>query len=546
MNHIKYIFNNDERGIQYLLINTNNLSDFQLSYLDTPYNNIFNELRDILEKDQEYIDFENAFLFRLYILKNRKNIIISKDDDILREKINKTSKDKFSDDFIDFLENSLKKKIYKIKFLIDLLPLYNVEYNLLKAKKDEIPNWVNYLIYKNPKNNNYFDVIDQWLSKKIKSLWDDFKNNQVSNMIISQPEDSQKIQKIYPRFGKEVYIQQGGKVVLEVKNKVECSDLGLKYDNCAIPIFQCIISSDDTFINNCLKNLSGITSDLYDDDSFSRASPEIILILLNKLGFKAIKTDDTIKIVDVDTWLENILKKKYLNFEKEFKLIEEENIKSYLKKMVDFINKTSTDYLKDKEEHRKDKLKDIDISKIKEDTTKIPIEGLIKFFEFRRANNFLPPTNTKDFMTNLYLYHDFKLPDCLQIGGSNEINESNPEDIRIPFDNGSTGYGQLKNIYDLLIKSLKNITVEKEDLNEVDKLFKEFAVLQERFLQYLIFLLKLKQVNDMFLESPLRHTLKKEDIEKLNKKFDFIVSDFKQTEDKISAILETIAREEKA
>ena len=538
MDQIKYIFNNDERGIQYFIINTNNLSDFKLSYIDTPYKTIFDDLRSTLEHDQEYLDFENTFLFKLYILKNRKNIKLSKYDNSIIERMNRSSKDKFLDNIIDFLENTLSKKIYKIKYLIDLLPSYNVSFDLEKVRKDEIPNWVNFIYFKNPTNKISFDAVDTWLSNKLKNLWEEFKVGQQTKIQVGG-NIKQNIQ-YYSRFAKESYEQKGGKTILNVKNKVDCSDLGLKYDNCAITIFQCLISTDDIFMHNCLKNLSNITSDLYDDDSIKLANPEIILILLNKLGFKAIKNEvGNIIINDVDNWYQKTLPTLYPDIN-QFNLIPENNLKNYLKKLVNFINSIDTQYLIDKEEHKTKKINDLDIDKVREDESKIPVEGLIKFYEFKRANNFMPPSTTKDLMTNLFLYHNLQLPEYLQNGG-----EIKPEDFRRNYDEGNTGYKYLKNIYDLLLKSLKTVTIDPKDLEEIDNLFKEFEILQEKLLLFVIFIMKLKEINDMFLKYPNKYTLKKEDIDKLQQKLDFVISDFKQKEDGIQQLIEAIARKEK-
>ena len=475
-------------------------------------------------------------------MKNRKNIKVTKYDSSIIKKMNRKSidkLDKFSDNIIDFLENSLNKKIYKIKYLIDQLPTYNISFDLEKVKKDEIPNWVNYVYFKNPTNKISFDIVDSWLSQKLKNIWIEFKSGQQNKIQVGSGFNIQHNHRHYSRFGKESYEQNGGTPILNIKNKIDCSDIGLKHDNCAATIFQCLISSPDTFMNNCLTNLSNITSDMYDDASINLANPEIILILFNKLEFKVNKDEfGNLKITDVDDWYKNIIPTLYPDIVK-FNQIPENNIKSYLKKLVNFINSTDTEYLIDNDDHKPKKINDINIENIQEDDTKIPVEGLIKFYEFKRANKFLPPTNVKDFMTNLFLYHNIQLPEYLQNGGSNQL-----EDFRKSYDKGNTGYKYLKKIYDILIKSLKNVTIDKQDSSEIDNLFKEFALLQEKLLQFFIFILKLKEINDMLIQYPNKYTLKKEDIDKLQKKLDFVIADFKQKEGGIQEIIESIAKKE--
>ncbi len=512
---IDTLFNGDKRGKQFFLINTDGLTKFDLVLDPT---SLYNTIRTNLLSDPEYEEIKNNAVanFKFYLEKSDASAYRTNMDALIGD-LNIASKNTLTD-FMTKLSATEPTIVAKdtpsssSRDTIDALDKFVASY-----LKDA---WKNYKI----KETTYLanvKTIDPVDSKK--TLTGPFTGSKTDNFV-----------KIGDKYFKTD--STGSLVEITYGDNNKCASFGFVDGECQKVLYKCLLEGTEESMKSCLKTLSSNVSKGFDDSNLKNMHPELVLTILHRFGFKAAKdlTNNKKYIVSVDYWTTKIL--PYLKIDSS---AVSTDVKAYLEKLVAYVNfhdeilnGTNVKDIYDSVTN-KDRFGRV----VSDKTNKIAIEGLTRFYESKRAEGVLPK-NSRNFITDLYEKYNFVVPSYLQNGGSAVST------LKARLDNGETGAKYLKNIYDNLLASVSNVSIEGATKAEIDKVFVDLEGQQDQLVKYFEFVEKVKQAYNLFKYAPTKVKLDGKDITELENNLAALVTEYKEKELKIAQLIEALAKKE--
>jgi hypothetical protein len=532
------IFNGDKRGRQYLLINTDGLSKFDVAALnpDSPYAPI----RNLLDGNAEYQQFEEDTIILLdtYVRNTNPTNAATNPTERYTQSITNliSTLDPASHTNLNTFITSLDAKLSGI-YAPGLTPVGD-----LPASTE---------------TKTSFDALDSHISTTLKDAWQKYKITTLSttNMglvstdvaAVTAPFASANKDGKVVKLGERYYkIETNGNLTeLKLDNKT-CTNYGLNNgvngNNCENVLYECLVDGSKDKLKSCIATLGNtMTNANVDDNELKNMHPEIVLALLHRFGFKAVKdANGKKKIVSVAYWKTKILPK--LNIDGSATGIGPD-VDTYLQKLVDYVN-FNEEILNTKTMGQNDLYDPV----TKQDrfgksvdpavTKKVAIEGLTRFYSSRRAAS-LQPSNTNNFIKELYDRYDLQVPVYLQMGGAVAVDM-----LKSSLDNGSSGHKYLKSVWTALLNSVSNIELDTRSIKLVDDEFDKLNQAQLEIVKYFEFMSKVSDTYDLFKYAPTKVKITGKDVTELQTNFDGLVADYKDKEDKVAKLIEMLAKKE--
>ena len=406
-------------------------------------------------------------------------------------------------------------------------------------------------------------ALDVYISNKLKTAWKEYKNKDdakydpvdiksklkyptdvksFSLPFIDEVFQKEKIIVLDKKYHK---IKETGEITPFGEDNRKCKSYGFNTtdEDCDQVLYQCLVNPSEDKLKQCISKISELmTTHNIDDTNLKNMNPDIVLALLHRFGFKAIKDPEGTKhIISVNSWKKQILPKLNITIVD----ATHGNVHRYLQKLVDYINSkpeilngnnfTTNDFYDPIT--KKDKFGK---SVVSGTSKKSALEGLSRFYEnnkFYRGNS----NSFGNFMGELYDRYDFPRPSFLQMGGS-----SSYELLKASMDSGNSGIKYLTKIYNALKGSLSN--VEIDGVGGVDEqikpFFKEIEENEAKIIRYFKFLDAVTKSYNLFKYAPTKVKFDGANIialeTELNKKIDI----YKEKEDKVARFIQALAKKE--
>lgn len=526
---IDIIFNGDKRGRQYFIINTDGLTNFDVANLDpnSPYGKIRNEIGN----NEAYKTVQDNFFKNILAFNNDKTSEYAK---------------KILENFYDDQPKLVDSNLIKIS---DVIAFVNSVINKV------IILGVTAGVVESDSGQETIDVLDKYIAKLLKEAWKTYKiqkesydRKKIINSLnpdtdIKTSKDSpfnnsqNKIVKIDDKYYK---LTQDGEFKEFNNDKINCTSYGFDNNNdCNGILYKCLLDPSKDNLDKCINmiddNMQINTGT--SDDNLEKMNPEIVLALLYRFGFKAIRDKTGRKyIITTDKWEEIILPN--LNIQKSSVTKE---VKKYLDSLINYVNSNPeilnpnmlTSYSFYDKATNKDKFgKSVDPSS----TDKIALEGLSRFYETRKNYG---ANNVNGLMRDLYARYDFNIPNYLQSGGAS------PYDIlKAQLDKGDAGVAYLEKVYKSLINSLTNVDMDQDVIQKMNSFIGELKTKQNDLIGYLEFVDKVNQAYNLFKYAPAKVSITGNDIDELNENLKIKIKEFKDKEDKLARFIQALAKKE--
>ncbi len=536
------IFNGDKRGRQYLLINTDGLSNFDVAVTALNVNSPYASIRTLLAGDSEYKQFENDLITALRTLEFNTSAHASSDPN---ERYTKSIED--LETSLDTINQNnlglfLTSSINKLNGLVATFPATNGPTGDLPVSTE---------------TKTSFAVLDSHVSATLKDAWKNYKIAtsstkdmgldstgvaNVSGPFAGTVKDS-KVVKLGDRYYK---IEKNGNLTELTLNNKTCTNYGLNNgvngNNCENVLYECLVDGSKDKLKSCISTLGNtMTNANVDDNELKNMHPEIVLALLHRFGFKAVKdTNGRKKIVSVAYWKTKIVPK--LGIDASAAGIAGD-LETYLQKLVDYVN-FNEEILNTKTMGQNDLYDPITkqdrFGKSVDPTTtkKVAIEGLTRFYSSRRAAA-LQPSNTYNLIKELYDRYDLQVPTYLQMGGAVAVDM-----LKSSLNNGTSGHKYLKSVWDALLNSISNIELDPVSIAQVDAEFLKLEQAQAEIVKYFEFMSKVIDVYELFKYAPTKVKITGKDVAELQTNFNGLVTIYKEKEDKVAKLIEMLAKKE--
>jgi hypothetical protein len=532
------IFNGDKRGRQYLLINTDGLTNFDVATLDV--NSPYAPIRALLSADVEYNTFNDDLnvTFSTYLFNtNAANVGANAAEryttsiTTLLGSLDAANQAKLTT-FITSITTQLSAK-----FGPGLVPPGDLAASTVTETS--------------------FKALDAHVSTTLKDAWKNYKiattttkdmgldNTGILNVAapFAGLAKDRKIVKIGDRYYK---VEKSGALTeLALDNKT-CTNYGLNNgvngNNCENVLYECLVDGSKDKLKSCISTLGNtMTNANVDDKELQNMHPEIVLSLLHRFGFKAVKDNaGRKKIVSVDYWLAKIVPR--LDIDASAGGISAD-VKLYLQKLVDYVN-FNEEILNTKTMNQNDLYdpatkKDRFGHSVDPTTTKkVAIEGLTKFYSSRRAAQ-LQPSNTYNFIRELYDRYELEVPVYFQMGGNATVAM-----LKENLNNGASGHKYLQTVWKSLLNSVSNVELDARSITSVNGEFLKLEQAQNEIVRYLEFVSKVSDVYNLFKYAPTKVKINGKDIAELQTNLDLLVNEYREKEDRVAKLIEMLAKQE--
>lgn len=547
---IDILFNGDKRGRQFFLINTDGLHTFDINNLadeKSDYGKVRKALKDSTEyKEVQTILYTNINTFKTTSVTpgSYSSDIIAYNDEYIKKFVDGSSGTP------DLQDNPYFLNVKNVTDFVDSI------YNKITSESDTYEN-----IITGSDGKDSISDLDKYVSDKLKQAWREYKitdNNKYKSADIKKSLSLTDIANISAPFDEDDFIKE--KIIIlndkyhkikksgdiepfdEDKHKCKSYGFNTEGDNCDVLLYECLVNPSGDNLSTCIKKISdSMTNYNISNQNLQNMNPEIVLALLHRFGFKAIKDNNgKKKIISVASWKKYILPSLKITITDDGSLT---NVDSYLQNLVDYINSkpellnsnnfTTNDFYDPVT--NKDKFgRSVDPSK----TNKTALEGLSQFYEarkFYRSNQ----TNFSDYLRDIYDIYGFKVPKYLQSGGAN----SRYKLLKAEMDNGNTGVKYLTRIYNSLKSSLTNVDISVVE-TEIDKFLAEIQKNENELLKYIEFVDKVNNIYHLFKYAPSKVQLTGTDINELNDNLNNKIQEYQAKENKVAQFIQALAKKE--
>ena len=547
---IDILFNEDKRGRQIFIIMTNGLLNFDYNDVLKDTTSRYAQIRKVLKNDSDYKEVLDTLLSNIWF-QRRPDIDASTAS-------NNPYIQKILANFYNTPRLLIDAPLLRIKDIQDFLTSINTHLDTIVDKSS----FKNQLIDGTGKPNT-IPALDKYIKDRLTSAWkkyksqDDTKYNPVDiRQSLEYPRDvagpsapftdstflEEKIILLEDKFHK---INKKGEIAQFSEDKVKCKSYGFDgNDNCDAILYECLVNPSTDNLEQCIQNIVDYMANYnLSDDNLKNMNPEIVLALLHRFGFKAIKDNNEKKqIISVQSWVSKIFPKLKIKTTTPINI----NIPVllYLQKLVNYINSkpeilngnnfTTNDFY-DPVTHKDKFGKNVDHTT----TNKSALEGLTRFYEnnqFYRGN----PNNFGNLLGDLYDMNELQRPNYLQSGGNHH---SPYKLLKEEMANGNTGVKYLTTIYESLISSLTNVDISEVN-TEMKKFLREIKKNENKIIKYLEFLDEVNKIYNLFKYAPTKVKFDETDITKLNVQLQKKMQEYKDKEAKVARFIRALAKKE--
>jgi hypothetical protein len=541
------VFNGDKRGRQYFIINTDGLRNFNVATLDatSPYAKIRMELG----KDSEYQEVQKNFLTNVKTLFNSASTDANKNTYLTSVREN----------FWGTVNTGTPTKpVWATPILSDspILTVANIRdfiitsKNLAATDKGISDN----LIVDGSSAGESIAALDKYVARELKEAWKTYKIQKSTydrKAIAARLDASRDIKALAAPFNiatLDKIVKSGDKyfrinaidgTLNELsEDKQKCESYGLATGaDCNEILYKCLIDPTADNLGKCVMKINDemVTYGGTDDSNLRNMNPEIVLALLHRFGFKAIKdATGEKKIISVYRWSASILPE--LNISSG--LITPQ-VANYLQKLVDYVNskpeilngKVTSNSFYDAGSNKDKFGKPVDPAS----SDKIALEGFARFYELRKS---YAVNDVADLMRDLYARYDYNLPNYLQTGGASPYDA-----LKVQLERGDAGAEYLDRIYKSLKSSLKNVDITDAEA-AINGYIANLKAIEGDLLDYLEFVDKVNQTYNLFKYSPTKVDLSGANITDLNAKLATKIKEYKDKEDKVARFIQALAKKE--
>lgn len=551
---IDILFNGDKRGRQMFIIMTNGLRNFDYNNL-LQSNNItedaqkeYYNIKIALRDDAVYKEVLHSFLNNMRILVTPPYPSNSYTDELTKN-------------FYPDLNLNSNTPLLKDGKLITIANIHefilSIDRYLQKLDASKFSN----TIIDGTGKPDHIPALNTYIADKLKKAWKSYSNKKPTynkddiNKTLDYSKDITPLRAPFDMLSEEKIIvlenkfhkiNKKGEIEQFNEDKLKCSSYGFNGDQkCDALLYQCLVNPNADNLSQCMKTISDMIQHTnINDDNLKNMNPEIVLALLHRFGFKAIKGADGKKhIMSVMSWRTNILP----NLNIKLDVDKGSNIIQYLQHLVNYINSkpeilngnsfTTNDFY-DAKTHKDKFGNSVDTATAKT-TKKSALEGLTRFYEthqYYRADQ----NNFGSFMGDLYDRYEMPRPGYLQgqFGGA-----SSYELLKANMESGNSGVKYLSTIYNALKSSLSNV-----DISEVDKEMTTYLAHikkdEDKILEYLKFLDKVTNIYHLFKYAPTEVKFGAKDIADLEKELADKVKIYQDKESKVAKFIEALAKKE--
>ena len=542
---IDILFNGDKRGRQMFIIMTDGLTNFDYTLQATtgPYHNI----RIYMTTDPEYEEVLHSFLNNMHIALTPPYTPNSYTDELIKN-------------FYPDLNLNSNTPLLTDGKLITIANIHQFIHSIdIYLQTEDTSQFTTNIIDGNGKGKpDHIKALNKYVADKLKFAWKHYSNKKPTYnkdnikktldystdvVPVSAPFDMLSEEKIIVLENKFHKINKKGEIEEFGEDNLKCSSYGFNGNkNCDALLYQCLVHPSADNLSQCITTITDMMKDTKtNDDNLKNMNPEIVLALLHRFGFKAIKNADGQKqIMSVSSWGTKILPN--LNI----KLIPGDilNITTYLQNLVNYINSkpeilngntfTTNDFYDAKTQ--KDKFgNSVDTAT----TKKRALEGLTRFYEthqyYRGDQN-----NFGSFMGDLYDRYEIPRPSYLQgqFGGA-----SSYELLKANMESGNSGVKYLTTIYNALKNSLSNVDIYEAD-KEIKKFLASIQKDEENILNYIKFLDEVTNTYDLFKYAPTKVKFDKKNVDDLEVELKTKIKKYKEKESKVAKFIEALAKKE--
>ena len=550
---IDILFNGDKRGRQMFIIMTNGLRNFDYNNV-LSNNNItedaqkeYRNIRKQLYHDPEYKEVLHSFLNNIYVSANTS---MSMADNLYFKKV--------IDNFYPDLNLNNNTPLLKDGKLITIANIHefilSIDRYLQKLDASKFSN----TIIDGTGKPDHIPALNEYIADKLKKAWVSYSNKKPTYnkddikktldyskdiATLSAPFDMLSEEKIIVLEDKFHKINKKGEIEGFNEDKLKCSSYGFNGDkNCDALLYQCLVHPSADNLSQCITTITDMMNHTnINNDNLKNMNPEIVLALLHRFGFKAIKgADGKKRIMSVAAWVKKIVPN--LNI----KIIpgNRSNILTYLLNLVNYINSkpeilngnsfTTNDFY-DAKTHKDKFGNSVDTAS----TKKSALEGLTRFYEthqYYRADQ----NNFGSFMGDLYDRYQIPRPSYLegQFGGA-----SSYELLKANMDSGNSGVKYLTTIYNALKSSLSNVDISEADI-EIKNFLASIKKDEDNILKYIKFLDEVTNTYDLFKYAPTKVKFDKNNVTELEKELANKVKIYRDKESKVAKFIEALAKKE--
>jgi hypothetical protein len=554
---IDVLFNGDKRGRQMFIIMTNGLTNFNyptaLADNITEEGKLYGEIRTSLGSSIEYKEVLDNFFQNMKTSINNTSKYFPMDLNPYFINISHHFYDRLN--LTPPITEPVCKdgEIIRIQDIKDFIASIQA-YISTKTYSDELID--------GSREPETIKALDVYISNRLKKAWKEYKNKDdakydpvVIKSNLKYPDDVKKYTAPFTEdeFQEEKIIifddkfhkikKNTGEITPFGEDNRKCKSYGFetKDEDCDQVLYQCLVNPSEDKLKQCISKISDLmTKHNTSDINLRNMNPDIVLALLHRFGFKAIKdAKGTKHIISVDSWKREILPK--LNI-----VIDETShgiVHTYLQKLVDYINSkpeilngnnfTTNDFYDPAT--KKDKFGKNVVLPIT--SNKVALEGLSRFYEnnkFYRGNS----NSFGNFMGELYDRYDFPRPSFLQMGGS-----SSYELFKASMDSGNSGIKYLTKIYNALKGSLSNVEITEVD-NQIKPFIKEIEKNEANIIKYFKFLDDVIKSYNLFKYAPTKVKFDGADITALENELKQKIAIYQEKEDKVARFIQALAKKE--
>ena len=546
---IDILFNGDKRGRQFFLINTDGLHTFAINTLDEKSD--YGKVREALKDSTEYKEVQTILYTNINTFRTTYGTSGPYSDEILA--YNQEYIKKFFDGSSGTPDLQDNPDFLNLKNVTDFVDSI---YTKITSGSDTYKT-----IIMGSDGKDSISDLDKYVSNKLKQAWKSYKitdDNKYKSADIKKSLSSTDIANVSAPFDEDDFIKE--KIIIlndkyhkikksgdiepfdEDKHKCKSYGFNAEGENCDILLYECLVNPSGDKLSTCITKISeSMTKYNTSKQNLQNMNPEIVLALLHRFGFKAIKDNNgKKKIISVESWKTKILPSLKISLTDAGSLT---NVESYLQKLVDYINSkpellnsnnfTTNDFYDPVT--NKDKFgRPVDLT----NTNKTALEGLSQFYEarkFYRSNQ----TNFSDYLRDIYDIYGFKVPKYLQSGGAN----SRYKLLKAEMDNGNSGVKYLTRIYNSLKGSLSNVDISIVE-TEINKFLAEIQKNENELLKYIEFVDKVNNIYHLFKYAPTKVKLTGADIEELTTNLNNKILEYQAKEDKVAQFIQALAKKE--
>jgi hypothetical protein len=536
------VFNGDKRGRQYFIINTDGLKTFDIDSLDPASS--YGKIRSELGKDSEYQEVEENFFKNLKSGATDVYWNTYKTNFGTRGATTPPPPTK-TDGFISVtqLDTFVTASELKANGLTTITGAITAP---AKATKTSI------------------DALDKIVARELKEAWktykiqsSSYKSEDIKKSIDKRsdiiaptgPFDATSYtNKVLKSDDKYTMVKRDGSLHEFEEDKSQCNKYGFNStDDCNEILYRCLVNPSADGLKACVTKIDSLMKRPgpgTGPGDLTLMNPELVLALLHRFGFKAIRNNGVKQIISADAWERNILK----HLDLEATLVDTTGTtpklrstvtKTYLQNLVDYVNanpqilnpvdsnafydsKTKTDKFG----------KPVDIAK----TNKIALQGLSRFYDARKNYAI---HDTAGLMRDLYSRYDYNIPSFLQLGGFTPY-----ETLKQQLDSGQAGATYLENVYKALSSSLSNVDITGNVAANANAAIGTLKAEEAKLLEYMKFADKVHHIYDMFKYSPTKVSLTGANIKTLETDLATKVSTYKKQEDQVAKFIQGLAKKE--